>query len=1242
MNPEKIISDFKELNIELRVEGNNLKYRSPKGVLTENLKSLLRDNKDSIIEYLSKTKNKTGYSLSYNQQSLWFMYLMHPESAAYNVASSFRVMSVIDVKGLQFAFNKLLEQHQILRTTYYISGNNVVQKVNDFCEIPIELVNVTGLGDSEIKKIVSDYYKKPFNIERGPVIRLIIFQLSSEEHIFQFVIHHIACDALSLRMLLDAFSEYYNCYLNNSETYRPATANNYSYIDFIDYQNSLLSDKLKRKELFDFWNCQLADKPKTSIPRDFEYTESFRPNGSSFYFNIKNGNYEKLLHLSRNLQISLNSAIFSLFEILLFSLTRENEITFGFLSSGRSRKEHFDVCGYFVNPLIRRSELKPGFSFKEYACLSHKEILKALDHQDYPFPLLVEELEKERDFKTTPGFRILYNYMNRQLLGILSDLLTETGDKTPTMWGSLPVVAYPLDQQEGQFEITFEIIDNDSSLYCNIKYNTDLYKRETIDKIHSGFLKILSAVLNNPDVKIMELISDNGIMNAMEGRKEFKQLAIAANFTIESVALPVEFWLDNLEMNFKIEFAPYNQIFQQLLDKGSVFHKNKSGINIIILRLEEWIIDGSGALQSYDLYSNRFNDSKKDFLKAFAYYNGNHPVTTFIICTPYSTGIKNNTELYSFLLASENEICEELNNVNNVYAFTHVNIDALYPVENYYEELGEKIGHMPFSSAYFAAIGTFVVRKLFAFYHKPYKVIVLDCDNTLWNGVIGEEGLLGIIIDEDKRSFQHFLLDQFNSGMILCLCSKNNPDDVLNVLEKHPDMIIRNNNITASRVNWSLKSENIVDLAKELNLGIDSFIFVDDNPVECSEVSARCPEVLVINLPGENISQYFKHLWVFDKFKITKDDLTRADFYRSDIKRKQLSRETFNFNDFIEKLGIKIGIEELGNDEVDRASQMTQRVNQFNLSTIRRDEGGILKLVNDEKAKIYSVHVSDRFGDYGLVGLIILLKESNKIILDTFLLSCRALGKGVEHAMLNKLGEFALDTNIDMIEIEYIRTGRNTPISNFLETNLNTFKQTSNGRIIYLVPPAEAVKVKFKSDVSTETVEEETSEKKISDANSVIYSKEKQIPVIAQDFDNVDKIVTGIRNWTKRKQTQKIKNSETGNRINFNELEEILNKIWQDTLQHDNFSVTDNFFEIGGKSILIPPIVIRLKKEHNIELSIVDLFKYPSIRKLAENIAGIKIDKDHFSDKLDTSRLREAKNKQKLRIKKARGLINPE
>jgi FkbH-like protein len=337
----------------------------------------------------------------------------------------------------------------------------------------------------------------------------------------------------------------------------------------------------------------------------------------------------------------------------------------------------------------------------------------------------------------------------------------------------------------------------------------------------------------------------------------------------------------------------------------------------------------------------------------------------------------------------------------------------------------------------------------------PHKVIVLDCDNTLWKGICGEDGTMGVRIEGPYKELQQFMLKKLDEGMLLALCSKNNEADVWEVFEQNPGMLLKKDHLVGWKINWNPKPGNLQELAAELNLGIDSFIFVDDNPMECSQMMEHCPNVLTLQLPEDpgEIPMFLKHIWAFDRLKVTAEDKKRTRMYITERKRREVKSSISSLDAFIKNLQLKVVMGRIEPSRMPRAAQLTRRTNQFNLSTLRRTESELGELLKSPGIDARVVHVSDRFGDYGLVGVVITKEQGDHLFIDTFLLSCRVLGRTVENAILAGLKNDCKEKNINALHAKFIPTRKNKPFLEFLEkTNWEKIEETDAHTLYKLSP----------------------------------------------------------------------------------------------------------------------------------------------------------------------------------------------
>ena len=319
------------------------------------------------------------------------------------------------------------------------------------------------------------------------------------------------------------------------------------------------------------------------------------------------------------------------------------------------------------------------------------------------------------------------------------------------------------------------------------------------------------------------------------------------------------------------------------------------------------------------------------------------------------------------------------------------------------------------------------------------KCIVLDLDNTLWGGIIGEDGFDNIKLGDDAvgRSFVEFqkrLLALNQRGIILAVNSKNNFEDAMEVIKKHPSMILREDNFACMKINWDDKVTNLQEISKELNIGLDSMVFFDDDLINQEFVKTSLPEVLVVELPNDSsqFAQIITKMKEFDVLKITEEDVKRNEMYLVQKKRTELKNKIVDFDEFLKQMNIEVNIKKADSFTIPRISQLTLKTNQFNLTTKRYQQEEISSFSSDKDRIVECVQVSDKFGDNGITGVYIIeKKDSKEWIIDTFLLSCRIMGRKVEEAMLYQIIEKAKNLGIKKIKGKFIPTKKNKPAENF-------------------------------------------------------------------------------------------------------------------------------------------------------------------------------------------------------------------
>ncbi len=668
------------------------------------------------------------------------------------------------------------------------------------------------------------------------------------------------------------------------------------------------------------------------------------------------------------------------------------------------------------------------------------------------------------------------------------------------------------------------------------------------------------------------------------------QLAITATFTVEPLEPALRLFLSELGWDWEVAFAPYGQVFQALLDPHSVLGRNRDGANLILVRPEDWARDleaGVDPTEHLGTAAAEFGDALRSFVERSAV-----PVVVALFKpskkAPAATGavfatVKRTVQSTQATILLEDEI-------------------DVYSPSLYFDETADDLAHVPFTQAAFAAMGAAVARKLHALKVPAHKVLVLDCDNTIWDGVVGEDGVEGIELTPAARALQAYAVDQKNVGTLITLASKNIEADVEDAFKKRSEFPLKWHDLTTWKVNWQPKAANIAAMASELNLGADSFVFIDDNPVECAQVRAALPQVLTVELPRpDRMNSFLRHFWAFDRLNVTSEDRQRTQMYRQNADRQRYEGSATSIDDFLAGLNLDISVASPFDDEWPRVSQLTQRTNQFNFTTVRRNESDVRKL-STEGLEVRRVRLKDRFGDYGIVGIMIFGPGDGALRVDSFMLSCRALGKGVEHAMVRHLGERAVELGLPEVRLPYRRTAKNEPARAFADNLANVSKTDpapDATEFEYVLAADDAAKTQHLPGGDPEAVVKAAKGKKKVKAVELtgrgkweIYGAIAELEDAAAILARLDLVAPA----TARADEDIVPPQSP--------TEERVAAVWQEVLRVDRVGVTEDWFDLGGTSLSSVYLFVRLAEELGKKLPLSTIVEANTVRALAERFDG--------------------------------------
>ncbi len=545
-------------------------------------------------------------------------------------------------------------------------------------------------------------------------------------------------------------------------------------------------------------------------------------------------------------------------------------------------------------------------------------------------------------------------------------------------------------------------------------------------------------------------------LQATPGARTTISIAIVASYTVEPLVPYLGCLLAERGLHARFTLAPFGQVYPSLLDPDSVVRNSQAAITLVLVRLEDLCprpLAELARLEPVEVGAARA--AAQDEITRLC-----ETVETFVAASPHLVLIGTlpapPTTPLGMLDASHPSSLVQLvrtcnlalgNAVQRSPWLRLIDIDhaiAQLGAERAWDPRMDVLSGCPWSSDGLRRIAEHLTRAITALVVPAAKVVVVDLDQTLWGGILGEDGADGIVIGPTGlgsafQAFQAALLALRAQGVLLAVASKNAEADALAILDHHPGMRIRRHHLAAHRISWRPKSESLRELAVELGLGLDSFVFLDDSATECTEIHRMLPEVTVILLPPDP-AHYVARLRAIpqlDRMTLTDADRGRATAWAAEPARRAahalVANDPAAMRAHLRSLELVVGVRRLRDGDVARAAQLTQKTNQFNLTTVRRNEADIAALRRDPTWRLYALDVTDRFGDYGTTGLVCAHQTASATWdLETVLLSCRVLGRGVESALLRAVIGDLVDAGARQLTSRWIPTARNAPARDFL------------------------------------------------------------------------------------------------------------------------------------------------------------------------------------------------------------------
>jgi len=570
---------------------------------------------------------------------------------------------------------------------------------------------------------------------------------------------------------------------------------------------------------------------------------------------------------------------------------------------------------------------------------------------------------------------------------------------------------------------------------------------------------------------------------SIDGRSFQKKIkvAILSSFTINGLEEALRVKCAESDITCATYLYGYGQYNQDILDQSSKLYEFSPDITFMI-------IDTRSVLSTlfYTPYTIPANDRRTyidkrvaDFVnlvKTFKNRTGSKLVLTNCSIPTYSPygicEVRTEYGLKEMVYDFNARLSDAFRSDPQVFLFDFNSFVAKYGEINVLDYRQFLVGDIKVSLSYIPHLAEELMGYVKANLGVNRKCIVLDLDNTLWGGIIGEDGFDRIDLSLKPpgmafMEFQRVLLALYQRGVILAINSRNNEDEALRAIRDHPFMVLREEHFATMKINWSDKISNMKEIAQELNIGLDSIVYFDDDPINRELMSKAIPQIKTIDLPDDP-SLYASTLMQINDFNtlvMTNEDRKRGEMYREEHKRTELKRSSSNLEDFLKQLEIRVTMKKANNFTIPRIAQLTLKTNQFNLTTRRYQEEDVETLAQDHTKLIGCAQTQDKFGDNGITGVYIVNKnhEDKEWFIDTFLLSCRVMGRGIEDAMMGYILSKAKEEGVIKVKAEFIPTKKNKPCEQLLP-NFGFKKEGEQWVYTYKVPIKQTNHVELNED----------------------------------------------------------------------------------------------------------------------------------------------------------------------------------
>ena len=786
---------------------------------------------------ITRVEGRKEFPLSFSQQAFWLLAQQSPGTGLYNSQYAFRIQGSVDTAVLQRSVNELRRRHEILRVRLVMGADGPVQIVDPGDPLRLVVNAINSPDPAERKREALDAIRQairmPFDLAAGPLLRAHLVMLPADECIFCLVLHHTISDGFTGGIISEELGTIYKAFAAGLAS--PLSDPELHFTDYALWEQSgIVASTFEGNK--EYWRAALEGVPGgVDLPTDHHRASGDDHRGHLRSLQLSCDLSAALGVVAQSFGATLFTVLTAAFRVLLYRWTGQSDFVIGTVASNRSRAGTERMVGCFVNPLPIRNGLSERQTLSVVLKNETAAVMGAFSHQDIPFAQIVEAVNPERTAGANPLFNVALLLQNFPVLALGG--------------ASFHAGSIYVDAELALLDLRLIVSEVETGLHVACEYNCGLFNESTIDALLEAYSAVLYAVSQSSMSPVESLpLPESLSLQAAAARKRDNKAAIVitASFTAQPLEDPLKFLLSELGMEYRVAFAPYQQVFQQLLDPASLL-RSSDGVGVVLLRAEDWLHQNDRPNSAHADDLAQLADELIEAVRAA----GSGPSHLIVCFCPASqaaiTAFGDATTFTNF----EDRVAAAFAAAPRIHIVRSRELLDLYPVSNVEDLYSGRLGNIPYTTDCFSAIASMLVRRIWGVTENRYEVIAFDSSAiTLDRTCTLAQALAGFL----------------DAGILLCLCSTK-AEDALKPGCHAKDPLFEYEDFVAAAYACPSYVEGLQSLAGELALDLDTFIFLHPDPDVCSDVENRCPEVLTLLVPSDpvEIPQWLNQVWAFDK-----------------------------------------------------------------------------------------------------------------------------------------------------------------------------------------------------------------------------------------------------------------------------------------------------------------------------------------------------------------------------------------